>query len=694
MHDTPIVLTGADVAIPQSYTYLDTSLYDGAIYYFEAVSENPIVPSRRVMLFNSSLNSEADVSFSNTTTKRVRSSSFTPNNSYPNKLVYDYLTDTTRNCYVSRIIIVQSNATKTELQIAIGTNSSGKFTAYANPSNWGNAKRKFWYYDSSKFETSGSMTVEMEAILVNSSASGTSYACIKTAGSTSAVTKGEASVTGKTITRNRNTGGIPLSNGTAYEGDFKGSASNVTATVYALRLIQRFTATISKIETVQRCGWEQSSTNSCDEQRTLVTLSSFSGTPTVLYEATGYETATDANNDVDLIDDTTNDSGTGGSSVTSAPLNYNSTTPVRIRSGSLTLTDGRRYYARGLEADSFWGNAWIIIQTISGNIHTGTISPALALTDTSTRTITNGRLVSPTINLVETMSRTTTVSRLITPALALVGLMLSGLMFAREILVNLTLNITQSTTNIINREITPLIILAVENTRTTIGERLIEPTLILIENMSRTINLNREIISNLIFIIINSASNILNREILPALTFTLNNSRSWIGARAVEIQINLTSTMTGILTALQTYTREIIVNLQLTTDSSRTLIVSRLTEATLILQNEVSRIWSGERLTDIQLILTTGMEKTINVIREILPTITLALDHTRTWIGERIMDIQVTLSSIHSGTSGIFTTITTTVTVVLNGPTGTWFLALGIVGVFGAILYITITRRK
>ena len=79
----------------------------------------------------------------------------------------------------------------------------------------------------------------------------------------------------------------------------------------------------------------------------------------------------------------------------------------------------------------------------------------------------------------------------------------------------------------------------------------------------------------------NSASNILNREILPALTFTLNNSRSWIGARAVEIQINLTSTMTGILTALQTYTREIIVNLQLTADASRILITSRIAELSL-----------------------------------------------------------------------------------------------------------------
>jgi len=38
--------------------------------------------------------------------------------------------------------------------------------------------------------------------------------------------------------------------------------------------------------------------------------------------------------------------------------------------------------------------------------------------------------------------------------------------------------------------------------------------------------------------------------------------------------------------------------------------------------------------------------------------------------------------------------ITTTITVVVNGPAGTWFLALGIVGVFGAILYITITRKK
>ena len=348
---------------PDTEIYLDTDNFDGATYYFEAVGSAPST-SDDISIYNSNFNGEASCTNFGTIPTRRRSASYTPNNNYKVKRIFGrggFAED--RTAHDARVIVVQSNATKTELQIAIGSLVSGKYTSYpSGSSNFGNDKRKFWYYDSSVFSTTGTTTVEMEAIGYISSSAATWYGCVKEKGSTSALTNGEVSGSETAYTRKRNTGGITLSSGTEYEGDFKSSSSNKTAYIAAVRFIYRMTATISKVETYIRCGWEYYAAMHDVEHRCLFT-ENYSGTPSVYYESTGYETSADADTDIVLRDHGTNDSGQNGTNVSGSELSYNSTSTVRKRSSGLSLTSGNRFHALGVDSASHWGIAWIIVQT-------------------------------------------------------------------------------------------------------------------------------------------------------------------------------------------------------------------------------------------------------------------------------------------------------------------------------------------
>lgn len=355
---------------PDTRIYLDTDLFDEATYYHEAVAENSDGSNQTLNIRHSGDSNETGANIvvpgSTSVPTRLRSGSYTPNNTYKEK---EQIGNSYHTVYVFRIVIVQASATKLELQIAFGSEASTKATSYANPSNWGHSVRKFWYYDSSKFSTSGSMTVEMEALLNSGGSSDTGYACVKLDGTTSALTNGEASVTGKTISRDRNTGGITLSNGNEYEADVRSSASNKSAYVYAVRLIIRMTATVSKFETVMRVGWEFSQNGLQqtyhDDERRIKWEEDYTDTPTVYVEGTGYEDSL-AYSHAGIKDDGTDDSGT---STTSEATINNAIGPPPDRDRTLvtTLTDDNRYYGFGYVNGAsdyymYQGNVWIIVQ--------------------------------------------------------------------------------------------------------------------------------------------------------------------------------------------------------------------------------------------------------------------------------------------------------------------------------------------
>jgi hypothetical protein len=237
--------TGSDdgSSHPEVLLLLDTDDYDGATYYFEVVgTEVSNNTNGLIYLWEGGVKATCTIPQNTTVPTRIRSSSFSPTTG-SNEYTFAAGPDSPEpngTVYSLRVIIVQSNATKTELQIAIGTESSTKAVAYSTVANWGNAKRKFWYYDSSKFSTTGTLAVQFEAILDNSSSSGTTYCALKLDGATSRFhTNSEVSNYGKTLTRVRNSNTFTLTNAEEYEGDFYSSANNKTAYVWAARLIIR-----------------------------------------------------------------------------------------------------------------------------------------------------------------------------------------------------------------------------------------------------------------------------------------------------------------------------------------------------------------------------------------------------------------------------------------------------------------------
>jgi len=356
-----------------SEVYLDTSLYDGASYRFEAVFTNDTGYNVTLEIMNEGGGIEADQIFGQFPTPTRWDLTQTPNNSYKRKrpLLYCYPgTEANAIIFAARIIVIQDNATKTELQIAIGTQASAKVTSYpSGSSNFGSAKRKFWYYDSSAFSTSGTMTVEMEAIIATASTANTVYGCVKVKGATSALTNGEVSWnTDTSIVRLRNTGGISLTNGTEYEGDYKGSASNKYSYVYAVRFFIRMTATISKWECYRRVGLERDVTDPSvvsDNRRRIYWAAGYTGTPTIYYESTGYESSVVAGNSSDLRS-SVNDVDVDGSTVSGSPIDYASTSPIRKRTNSISLTLGYRYYSRVFGAGGqtvYLAHGWLVIKT-------------------------------------------------------------------------------------------------------------------------------------------------------------------------------------------------------------------------------------------------------------------------------------------------------------------------------------------
>lgn len=132
--------------------YLATSLFSGSCtFYCEIVAKNTDSLERYVYLRNTNDANEATVTIpANTTTwTRIRTSSFTPDDDYPEKFLFSTIV------YISvlaaRIIIIQdtstSDLTDCETQIEIGD-----YESVASETEGPLTYPKYWHYDSSKWD--------------------------------------------------------------------------------------------------------------------------------------------------------------------------------------------------------------------------------------------------------------------------------------------------------------------------------------------------------------------------------------------------------------------------------------------------------------------------------------------------------------------------------------------------------------
>lgn len=331
---------------------LDTSLYDvNDTYYFEAVFRNDGANATSLYLTNSNGENEATIPLpaSTTTATRVRVA-LSPNNSYPNKRLTVATAYADTYVYNARIIILQTNPSRTSCIHSIGTTTTTTATAYAAPPNIAGAKRKLFKYVASEWNPAP--TCYLEAVMKNS-ASGTNYCCFKVKGATTAIA--EVTTSGTTVTYVRSSA-FSLTDGTTYEIDLK--ASSGTATIYQARLVLVQATPPTKTVVYKTVAREYTSTSYNQQGRVLYTAANWSSSTLIYHQSSGYETATDVSNDAELGNTGTTDTATTGyATLTNSGVNFGATGTNWVESSALTLTDTYRYIAKGLEADTYVGHS-------------------------------------------------------------------------------------------------------------------------------------------------------------------------------------------------------------------------------------------------------------------------------------------------------------------------------------------------
>jgi len=343
--------------------YLDPANYDGAVFYLEVValrSSNPCYVqlydlTNSAALLTDNAGNGIEVYAPGAATRRIRSGAFTPA-AGKNKLCLKF--SAVCLIYTARIIVVQTNATKTRVQIpmfaekhdAYGTMDAYFVEARAATSYAQTTPMKYTWFP----KTAGAFAAlsgncwTFEAVLANADAGATSYATLYNVTDSATITGAEVSKAGTAI----DVVDVSIADdaGNWHDGDrhevyIKSSSASYAARLLAARLYVTLTS-ITALDVYHRISKASSATaaQSMMSARGLFPLNSYSPAPGgVYYQLAGY-CATNAAGPY-LCSDTTNDVGvTGWADVDSK--NWNSATKALYRSADLSLTDSRRYVSR------------------------------------------------------------------------------------------------------------------------------------------------------------------------------------------------------------------------------------------------------------------------------------------------------------------------------------------------------------
>lgn len=405
--------TSAAIQFVRTSTTIDSGWFDGVSHvYFEIVATNSDSSTKTVeCLYGSSTFTTIDVPSGTTDPKRIRSSDLSYLISGANTYTVSAPATTSASqlkVYVARIIVVQSGASKTAIQVpmtrrSINLTSSGDDTTaavdsiastqYSQSANYVYARWKYVASDWDTIQSSGGLL--HYAVLSAGGASVTAYAmrCLDsdyTSGGLIASKSGTA--IGITSSTPGNAG--DLSDGTTYSLSIRGSSGSKTIYLYHSYLVLLM-STATKGETYHRmCGYSTTSLNVYG--RVQLNHSNYTS-PKFFFEDFGWATTEISGTDYSLYDAGTNDSGTSGSEISGSTHEYAhpSNTFERWRSSELTKpTSGNRLlhynYANGqTSGDSFaviqWGS--------SGTTYQGTANVFATAVGTATgskTTVKNG----------------------------------------------------------------------------------------------------------------------------------------------------------------------------------------------------------------------------------------------------------------------------------------------------------------
>jgi hypothetical protein len=361
--------------------FLDPADYDGATYYFEIVAKNVDSSAKSVYLRRTTNGATNHA----TITVPAGTSVFTRYrvalSAAPLAGKNQYLVRLTKTTAVdqlivsaARVIVQQTNATKTRIQIPLvqkshnlSQNGAGRVdTTTSNVYTQGTDNRySLWIKDSSKYaDLSGSTPWTLEAVLDNLSSTATTYCALFNHDTGQQVTGAEASLYGDVIkvvdTSFADTAGN-FTNGSKFELKIRSSVSGQRADLGRASLYVRLT-NLSKAEVLYRVSHRNTGTAAEDivEQRTLLDTSLFTN-PEVYFEASGY--CLDNGERLFLRDHGANVSGTGGSDVTGSGINFNSGTRTVVKTAEINPASGNNFYVRDAASTStvVSTHAWIVV---------------------------------------------------------------------------------------------------------------------------------------------------------------------------------------------------------------------------------------------------------------------------------------------------------------------------------------------
>ena len=342
----------------RSRIFLDPADYDGATYYFEIVAKNTDSVNRNVYLRRTT----GGAAYHATITVGAGTANFTRYrvalSAAPAAGKQQYLvrvTDTTSAAQLvvstARVIVQQTNATKTRIQIPlveknhdISQVGSGRAdTTTSNVYTQGDPdKYSLWIKDSSKYADISGWA--LEAVLDNNSATATTYAALHRASDGAIVADSEVSLYGSTIALVDTSFSEPAANftdGNKFELKIKSSVSGQKAHLGRASLYVSLT-NLSKAEVLYRVSRKvPSGPQDVVEQRTLLDTTLFTN-PTVYFEATGR--CADNGDRVFLRDHDSSVSGTGGANVSGSGINFNSATRDIVRTAAITPDSGDNFY--------------------------------------------------------------------------------------------------------------------------------------------------------------------------------------------------------------------------------------------------------------------------------------------------------------------------------------------------------------
>ncbi len=361
----------------RSAVSLDPADYDGSpAWNYEVDAINTDTSARNVYIKTSG-GTKATISIPANTSAMTRFSGgpITPDTGFTQYWVALDGTTTAAQLqiYCVRILITQTNATKTRIQIPItdsnlwsGTDGTpDKQVTSLLQATWtdnGHAVR--WLKDMTKYaDLAGGAPWTFETTLKG--VSGTTFqACLYdyTAGAAVAASIVSAPInsTWTRLSVDMSDASMGVSDGHevgfAIQGD--GTSTNL---IGEARLYVRL-SNLSKAEIYHRLGHLTSSAKTSfylDAERTLIDVSKYSS-PTFYYEAVGSDTTNEVN--TYLQNGTTYDTGTTSSNVTGSGLTFNGSA-VRMRSGALALSGSNRYfcYKKSTTGNAAINGAFLVI---------------------------------------------------------------------------------------------------------------------------------------------------------------------------------------------------------------------------------------------------------------------------------------------------------------------------------------------